>query len=315
MTRTMTTMKTLTATAFALALFVAPAVASATPPADHVTLAPQAAQTLRSAVASARASDPGAFADVASLVRRTPELDRKARSGKAPVSLALASMGPRAVMPLAELAGLEPPSGLTREQVHAARLPVLEALGMLRDARVAPVLFAWLEQADADTTRVAAEAVARLDTDEAGARLVSALSRATGERAVAILAGMGMCHRASVAKALADRLGQAPDEATARVVVKSLRRAASPWAWQTLARRDEEGAVRDLASEALVGAFVRYEGETRDAAEKALAVVDDGRVARFVQVARSRAASPKQGALDGLAARLAARPKDAKLAP
>lgn len=310
----MTTKNTLAAALFALATLAAPASALAAPALDHVTLAPEAAQTLRASVAAARASDPRAFADVAALVARTPELDRKARSGKAPVSLALAAMGGRAVMPLAELLAFDPPAGLTREQVRAARLPALEALGMLRDARVAPVLFGWLEQADLDATRVAAEAVARLDSDEAATRLVSALSRASGDRALAVLAGMGSCHRAPVAKALADRLAQA-DEATARVVVKSLRRAASPWAWQTLARRDDESAVRDLASEALVGAFVRFDGETRDAAEKALAVVDDGRVSTFVKSARARATAPKQADLDALAARLAARPRDAKLAP
>lgn len=269
---------------------------------DRVTLAPEAARTLRASIAAARASDPAAFADVARLVARTPELDRKARGGKAAVALALAAMGPRAVMPLAELA-LDPPASLPREALVASKLDVVEALGILRDPRVAPVLVAWLEQGDDASARAAAEAVARLDTDEAADALVLALGKAGGERSLAVLDGMGMCHRAKVAKALSDRLASA-DESTARVIVKSLRRAASPWAWATLTRKDDESIVRDVATEALVGAFVRFDGETRSAAEKALVVVDDGRVARFVQTARERAPQDMKLALDGLGERL-----------
>lgn len=275
---------------------------------ERARLAPEAQKVLRDMVAAARASDPGAFKDVHALVARTPELDKKARGGKAPVALALAKMGPRAVMPLAELAALDAPASIPRDALAAARLDVVEALGILRDARVAPVLYAWLDQADASAVAVAAEAVARLDSDEAASQLLAALGRSTGERTLGILSGMGMCHRASIANALSDRLSSAPDEATARVAVKSLRRVASPWAWQTLARRDDESTVRDVASEALVAAFVRYEGETRDAAEKAMFVVDDGRVSQFVQSARARVPADKQVVLDGLAKKLATKP-------
>jgi hypothetical protein len=306
-----------TSLAFGLALTFAAPPASAAPVAPppaaaasvlvRARLAPEADKALRAAVTAARAADAGAFREVEALVARTPELNRKARSGKAAVALALAAMGARAVMPLAELAALEPPAGVSPEALRAARLAVVEALGMLRDARVAPVLRAWLEQGDLDATRTAAEAVARLDTEEAAGWLLTALASASGERAIAVLSGMGMCHRASVAKALADRLGAAPDEATARAAVKSLRKVAAPWAWQTLAHREDEAVVRDVASRALVGAWLRSDGETRDAAEKALLVVDDGRVTQFVQNARMRAPRAQQDALDALAARLASR--------
>ncbi len=290
--------------AFAPSASASPAAPVTRTTTHRVTLAPEATRTLRASIASARASDPAAFVDVARLVARTPELDRKARGGKAAVALALAAMGPRAVMPLAELA-VDPPASIPREALVASKLDVVEALGILRDPRVAPVLVAWLEQGDDASARTASEAVARQDSDEAAEALVVALDKATGERSLAILDGMGMCHRAKVAKTLAARLVSA-DAATARVIVKSLRRAASPWAWATLARRDDESVVRDVASEAIVGAFVRFEGETRAAAEKALVVVDDGRVARFVQSARERAPSDAKIALDGLGERLRA---------
>lgn len=282
--------------------------ATATAGITRVRLVPEAQKALRDAVTAARAADAGAFKDVQALVARTPELDRKARGGKAPVALALAAMGPRAVLPLAEIAALDAPAGLSVEALSAARLDVVEALGILRDARVAPVLYAWLDQADLAATRTAAEAVARLDTEDAATHLLAALARSNGEATTAILSGMGMCHRASVAKALADRLASAPDEATARAAMKSLRRVATPWAWQTLAHREEESTVRDTASEALVAAYVRYEGETRDTAEKALFTVDDGRATKFVQAARSRVAREKFSALDALATKLASRP-------
>lgn len=316
MSTTMKTFSRIAAFALATALSTAasaqatdaPRASTTTARLDRARLAPEAQKALRDMVAAARASDPGAFEDVRALVARTPDLDKKARGGKAPVALVLAKMGSRAVMPLAELAALDAPASIPRDALAAARLDIVEALGILRDARVAPVLYAWLDQADAGAVAIAAEAVARLDSDEAASHLLAALGRSKGEHTLGILSGMGMCHRASIAKALSERLASAPDEATARAAVKSLRRVASPWAWQTLARRDDESVVRDVASEALVAAFVRYEGETRDAAEKAMFVVDDGRVTKFVQSARARVPAEKQLALDGLAKKLATKP-------
>ena len=159
-----------------------------------------------------------------------------------------------------------------------------------------PVLVAVLaREGDFATTRTSAEAVARMDSDEAASALVAAVGKASGERATAILAGMGSCHRAVVARTLADWLAARPDDAAARHVMKSLGHVGSAWAWKTLAERGDEAASRETAARALVSAYVHYTGEARDAAAKALLVVDDSHTNALIEAAR-RGATGDSGA-------------------
>src|SRR5690606_10282080 len=93
-------------------------------------------------------------------------------------------------------------------------------------------------------------------------------------REEAILAGMGACHRVAVARALADVLAKHPEGERAKVVARSLGRVGNAWAWKTLPDRSEETSSRRIAAEALVGAYVHYRSEAREAAAKALLVID-----------------------------------------
>jgi hypothetical protein len=111
-----------------------------------------------------------------------------------------------------------------------------------------------------------------------------------------------------IAHTLADRLRGKPDDATAKHVVKSLGQVGNAWAWKTLADRGDEPAARETAAKALVAAYVQYGGEVREAAAKALLVVDDAHTTTLVEAAR-RGASPDVAlALDELAQRLASNP-------
>ena len=289
--------------------------ASATPgfAVDSMKLAPANRTALRTTIDKARLADPVAFHDVRDIVAHAREADKHARGRKAPNSLRLAGLGTKALMPMLELVAFDAPAlaaGETAADRASVTRDLVEAIGLLKDGRSLPVLTAILErESDAATTRTAAEAVARMDSDEAASVLVATVEKATGERATAILAGMGSCHRAVIAKTLGDRLLAAHlDEVSAHQIVKSLGHAGSAWAWKTLPDRTEEAATRETAARALVTAFVQYGGEAREGAAKALLVVDDAHTHALIEAARRGAPADTAVALDELARRFATNP-------
>lgn len=279
---------------------------------DAAKLPSQTRTELRTNIDKARVSDPAAFKEVREIVAHAREADKRARGRKAPVALHLAGLGTKALLPMLELVAFDT-SALAPNESAADRASVqrdlVEAIGLLKDARALPVLVAVLaKDGDFATTRTAAEAVGRLDSDEAASTLVASLGKASGERATAILAGMGSCHRAVIARTLADRLAARPDDVTAKHVVKSLGQVGNAWAWKTLSERGDEAAAREAAAKALVVAYVQYGGEVREAAAKALLVVDDAHTPALVEAARRGASADVALALDELANRLATNP-------
>lgn len=284
---------------------------------DAAKLPPQSRIALRASIDQARVAQPASFVEVRDIVAHAREADRQARGRKAPVALHLAALGNKALLPMLELVAFDatplPPDTKAADRLSVNR-DLVEAIGLLRDARSMPVLTTILAQpSDFDTTRTASEAIARLGTPEAASTLVAAAGSASGERATAILAGMGSCHRTIIARTLADRLtsaaGARPDEATARHLIKSLGHVGNAWAWKTLADRSEEIPSRETAARALVAAYLHYTGEVREAAAKALLVVDDSHSLALVEAARGAGASADTAvALDELASRLARNP-------
>jgi RNase P/RNase MRP subunit POP5 len=279
---------------------------------DAARLSPQLRTELRASIDKARVSDPAAFKDVRAIVANAREANKRARGRKAPVALHLAGLGSKALLPMLELVAFDTtplaPNETAAERASVQR-DLVEAVGLLKDARAMPVLVAALaKEGDFAMTRTAAEAVARLDSDEAARTLVASLGKASGERATAILAGMGACHRAVVSRTLADRLAARPDDATAKHVVKSLGHVGNAWAWKTLSERGDEAAARETAARALVTAFVQYTGEVREAAAKALLVVDDAHTTGLIETARRGASADVAVAIDDLARRVASNP-------
>ncbi len=270
----------------------------------------QSLVTLKRDVAQARAIDSKPFVNVNTLVTNAPEADAKARGRKAATAQYLAKLGPSALMPMLEMLAIEAPKGVPADALPSVRRDLIEAVGLLRDAKALPVLTAILDDKseDADTTRSAAEAVARLNSDEAATRILTALDASSGERTRAILAGMGECRRMKITEALASRLRSNTDEATGRVIARSLSRAGNAWAWQTAADKTDEARIREAAARALVDGFVHQTGEARDAAAKALLVVDDSHTPALIADARKSASPDLQKALDDLATKLAHNP-------
>jgi hypothetical protein len=279
---------------------------------DSTKLVASHRAALRTNIDKARLADPAAFHKVREIVAHAREADKQARGRKAPNSLRLAGLGSKGLMPMLELVAFDAPplaTGETAADRASVARDLIEAIGLLKDRRAMPVLVAILErESDAATTRTAAEAVARMDSDEAANVLVANVEKATGDRATAILAGMGSCHRTLVARTLAARLAAHPDDASAHPIIKSLGHAGSAWAWKTLSDRTEEAATRETAARALVTVFVQYAGEAREAAAKALMVVDDAHTNAFIEAARRGAPADTAVALDELARRFASNP-------
>jgi len=284
---------------------------------DSSELAAKSRSSLKADIEKARIETPELFRQVYDVAKRAGELDAGSRRPGAPLTMHFKVLGPRALMPMLELLAFEghAPTDLTPTARAALRVGLLEAVGIIRDARAVPVLArVALRDRDVDTTRAAADALGRIGTDEAFGALVAALESADaataagGERVHALLAGVGSSRRSDGTTLLAKRLDAHPDAATAKAAAKALGTAGNAWAWKTLSSRTDEAAVRELAARALVKAYVAYSGEARSAASNALMVVDDAHTAALISDARRTASADQAAALDELAARFAANP-------
>lgn len=271
---------------------------------------PTAARTALAAdIAKARAKNPEPFQAFASLRASVAELDAKKRGRLAPLTPRLRAMGPDALLPMLEHVAFDAPSrgSLTPAAWLALRVSLLEAIGAIRDPRAVPVLIAVL---DGDTdeepvVRAAAAALGAMNTDAAAQKLV-ALATTPGAKQRGVVLGMGECRRESVAKALASIVDKG-DTALVHAAVKALGDVGNAWAWKTpaVAASGEEASTRAAAVRALVQAFVRTSGETRDAATTALLVVDSPETPALIAAAKSGASADLAAALDVLAERFA----------
>ncbi len=304
--------RTLAAAAFALAML--PAAARA----DGVVIGPAdlpAAERARltAEIARARAASPAAFDAVARTRAELADIDAQKRGRIAPIGAMLKAIGPEALYALLEQIAIDaaPRGGLPDSAWTAWRAGLIEAAGMLRDPAAEPVLVAVLDSRETEplVVRAAAEALGRIGTDQGAAKLV-AMAKTAGPKRGAVLAGMGGCRRAACAEALAAAIGAHPGDDVAKAIVRALGDAGSARAWKTpiVAKSGEEAKTRAEAAEALVGAFVAYDGQVRRTASNALMVVDHPSTPALIQ-AKKKGASPEvAAALDELAKRFARNP-------
>lgn len=284
---------------------------------DANELAANTRTSLKADIEKARAETPELFRQVYDVAKHAGEIDAASRKPGIPLTLHFKTLGNRALMPMLEMLAFDghAPADLTPSAQAALRVGLIEAVGIVRDARALPVLARIaLRERDVDMTRAAADALGRLGSDEAYASLVTALDAADavsasgGDRVRALLAGIGSARRVDGTKLLAKRLDAHPDEATAKSLAKALSSAGNAWAWKTLSSRTDEGAVREIAARALVKAYVAYTGEARGAASNALLVVDDAHTTALIAEAKRAASADQIAALDDLAARFARNP-------
>lgn len=268
-------------------------------------------------LAAARAAHPDAFKGLAELRASLPEADAHKRGRLATMTPALKAVGRMSIHPLLEelAVNAEPRGELTQTAWLAWRVGLLEATGSMRDPRAAPVLFAILDGPATDflVMKAAAEAVAKLETDAAASKLI-ALSRTAGARRDAAVAGMGHCRRMEVVDRLVEVLGSTSDRALAAHAVKSLAAAGNAWVWEmpamaSLAASQDGQRLRLSAAQALVGAYLRFDAELREAALRGVLVVDHPQTGRLIAEARKSSNSDEQrAALDQLALRFAQSP-------
>ena len=280
---------------------------------DSSRLPSTARSALRSAIQKARATRPQAFERVAAAPALAVRVDAAKRGRFGSITPQLKALGKAALLPMLEMVAVDGPA---RGQMSdgawlALRVGLIEAVGMLRDRRAAPVLAAILDSpaTEVSVDRAAAQALGRLGTDRAAAKLVS-LARKTGPKRLAVLAGIGDCRREVVAETLAELMRAHPADATAQVLARSLGKVGNSWAWKTsiVAASGEGPATRAIAAEALMDAFVHYDGRARKLAAKAILVVDHPSTPSLISAARRSASAELSAALDRLAKRFASSP-------
>lgn len=265
-------------------------------------------------IAAARTAHPEAFARVAAVRRDADALDAKKRGGRvAPLGRMLKQLGPQALMPM--LDALLHPDAEGGPVTEGGRLSLavglLEAVGALRDERALPVLELLLDSREQSpvVTRAAADAYGFMQTDAVAARLV-ALSRGGDAHARAVREGMGSCRRVVVAQALGAAVTDVSDVREQVELARTLGDVGNAWAWKTpsVVTRGEENEVRLIAARALVDAFVRWEGDARQAASNALLVVDARDTTALINNAMAKATEHQRAALEGLQARVQRNP-------
>ncbi|MCP3104343.1 hypothetical protein LZ198_36315 [Myxococcus sp. K15C18031901] len=264
---------------------------------------------LREEVIRARQQTPQAFTRLEEAIGRVTLLDSRKRGTLASVSPLFTQLGPEALWPMVERiafdASLDQPAWASAQL--ALKVGLVEATGALRDARLLPLWKDLLEGPEErrPVRRVAAVALAKLDSPEAAALLIT-LSHQEGSRGWLVREAMGQCRRLVVAQALAEALGTRPAATEARRLAQALGDVGSAWAWKTsqARARAEEGEVRRVAAQALLGAWLAYEGDVRLALTNALLRVDAPETQALIDAAQTRQSGSGAAALASLAERL-----------
>jgi hypothetical protein len=280
-------------------------------------MATQASQLSESARASLakeieafKVSNPEAFEAVRNVQGHRPETYKRFRNPIPVVGRELRSLGPNALLPMLEALAFDAPvrATLTDREWEALTVGMLEAVGVLRDARSGPVLRAVFEGSGktAPVLKAAAIAMGRLCGD-ADLALLTKRSLAGDALRIPAIHGLGHCMRAASAKHLAGLLAASPDDATAEVLGEALGTVASSWAWKTLgpAAEAEGASVREIAAKALVAGFVRHGGEARAQIKRALLMTEHKATPELIAKVRPSADAATAAELDKLAGQIA----------
>jgi hypothetical protein len=257
-----------------------------------------------------KASNPEAFEALRNVKGHRPEVYQQARNPIPVVGRELRRLGPSALLPMLEALAFEAPArgSLTDREWEALTIGMLDAVGVLRDARSGPVLRAIFEggSKSAPVLKSAAMAMGRLCSDAELPVLVKRSAAGDALRVPAIY-GLGQCKRVDSAKHLAGLLAAGPDSATAEALGEALGTVASSWAWKAMgASAEAEGAaVREIAAKALVPAFVRYGGEARAQMRKAILLTEHKVTVELIAKARPAADAQIAAELDALSAQIA----------
>lgn len=263
--------KTLRVAALAACLFAASASALADGLAAREGDLPASARAaLVRDIAAHRKAHPEVFKAVAEVRGIRPEVYRGFQNPAPNAVPELRALGAAALLPMLHALAFEVPGGalpaLSARERTAYTVGLLEAVGLLRDARSGPVLIAALESGtkDALVLRAAAVATGRLCGDPELAALTRHTATSDPLRLPAI-AGLGECRRIESANHLATLLASAADDDAAEPIARALGVVGSSWAWKAAgpAAAAKGLAVREVAARALVSALPKRGGAAR----------------------------------------------------
>jgi len=296
--------KTMNKLASTLALFGGLLVAS-TASADGLVasageLPDSARQQLEQAIGEHRAENPAIYQTVRNVRGYKPGFYKKQRNPIPLVGRELRRLGPEALLPMLEALAFDvwERDGATDAEWRALKVGMLEAVGAARDLRSAPVLqVAFTKDLHPDVLRAAAQSMGDICDDTSLSMLDAALS--TSKRGAAIV-GLGHCRTAAAAGLLTAQLDKTKSAAEADGIARALGFLSSSWAWRALGKsRHAEGLqVRRMASEALVRAFVRFDGRARTGARVGLTMAEHPDIRSIASLHRGAATTTVIKALD-----------------
>ncbi|MBI4702123.1 MAG: HEAT repeat domain-containing protein [Deltaproteobacteria bacterium] len=299
------------ALAVALSAAAAPAVAAGLV-ASPQDLEPAARAALASSIQAERAAHPEAFSTLGRVDGHLPSGYGKLRNPSPKlVGLELRRLGWPALLPMLDALAFQAPArrGATDAEQRALAVGMLDAVGRLRDARSRPVLESALRQRDDEVVRAAALALGRL-CDTGSFELLRSAARgsdlARDPRRLAAVAGLGECRRLGSARVLGAMMGATRDPVAAQALAEALGSVGSSWAWRAKGPKAEAEslAVRRLAAEALVRAFIGQDGGARQALGRALVLVEHPATPDLLREARARADAQTGREIDRLLGRL-----------
>lgn len=280
------------------------------------SLPAQTKKELEGQIAKAKLTHKATFDAVRAPSGLDPAVYGKARNPVPMVGRELRALGKDALLPMLEVLAFSAPTQKRTElELGSYKLGLLEAVGVLRDARAMPVLRAAFEgeRQSSAVARQAAEGLGRLCTDS---ELALLQKRAVKGDALAVDAvyGLGQCRRPEAAKHLAALLDASSDAAFAESVADALGKVGSAWAWMALERQAPDAAaqklvqqksdeVRATAAKALTGAFVRLPA-TQSRVAKSLGMIEHASTKKHLLDARAKADASGRQAIDKLITRL-----------
>jgi hypothetical protein len=262
-------------------------------------------------IAKARTQHAAAFDVLQKLRADLPRLDSQKRGRFLSLSKMLRPLAQKAPWVLVnELAGNGAPQGdLSASAWQGWRVSLVEALGMTRNAALAPMLRATVAKfrGDAHVMRASIVALARLGDNADVDLLVKAATSEKNTPAIQLNA-LGEHRRVKMAQTIVKLLdGNKWSNAEKRALLHALGKIGNAWAWKTSAiKRTGEGAeVRGIAAKKLLEVFLNdRESSVRKRAGKSFILVSAPNSPALFKAARL--SSPKDGpaidALDKLAA-------------
>jgi len=280
---------------------------------DRASVDPQVMSRLDEEIAKARLETPGAFEQLADVVSGLPDRPPSInRGGLDPIARYLTPIGPDGLFPMLEMLVVRAPAAEELDPNLRKKLQIglIDAVGALRDPRAAPILrqIVLADEIEIGARTIAALSITRLPVDYAITTLISILDNddASLEARRAVYSVIGRCRRSFVADRLARDIYEKPDPETAALIVGALGDVGSKGAWWSIAFKEEERASEEedttrVATEAILWAFVHYQGQDiREKAARGLALTQHDSTQARIQEQRAGADEELSAALDQL---------------